>query len=92
MAIRPVLRMGDPRLWQQARAVDDFDTPELHALIADMQANEAKAGVVRAKNAALGTVSNLANGELKSGNATLDGKELPSHVTQDAPVVPPKSK
>ena len=37
MAIRPVLRMGDPRLWQQARAVDDFDTPELHALMADMQ-------------------------------------------------------
>lgn len=69
-----------------------YDNISNTTLIADMQANEAKAGVVRAKNAALGTVSNLANGELKSGNATLDGKELPSHVTQDAPVVPPKSK
>jgi len=29
--------MGDPRLWQQARAVEEFDTPELHALIADMR-------------------------------------------------------
>lgn len=29
--------MGDPRLWQQARPVDSFDTPQLHALIADMQ-------------------------------------------------------
>ncbi len=29
--------MGDPRLWQQARAVEAFDTPELHALIADMR-------------------------------------------------------
>lgn len=37
MAIRPVLKMGDPRLWQQARAVEAFDTPELHALIADMR-------------------------------------------------------
>lgn len=37
MAIRPVLKMGDPRLWQQARAVEAFDTSELHALIADMR-------------------------------------------------------
>ncbi len=36
MAIRPVLRMGDPRLWLIAQAVDAFDTPQLHALIADM--------------------------------------------------------
>ncbi|HRD92931.1 MAG TPA: peptide deformylase [Accumulibacter sp.] len=34
--IRPVLRMGDPRLWQQARPVERFATPELHALLADM--------------------------------------------------------
>ena len=37
MAIRPVLRMGDPRLLQVARPVTVFDTPELHALIADME-------------------------------------------------------
>jgi peptide deformylase len=36
MAIRPVLRMGDPRLLEPSRAVERFDTPELHALIADM--------------------------------------------------------
>src|SRR5574341_2239009 len=36
MAIRPVLRMGDPRLLEPARPVERFDTPELHALIADM--------------------------------------------------------
>ncbi|MDP5239576.1 peptide deformylase [Uliginosibacterium sp. 31-16] len=34
--IRPVLRMGDPRLLRQAAEVSAFDTPELHALIADM--------------------------------------------------------
>ncbi|NBR27763.1 MAG: peptide deformylase [Betaproteobacteria bacterium] len=37
MAIRDVLRMGDPRLLEQARPVEKFDTPELHALIADMR-------------------------------------------------------
>ncbi|OIQ79605.1 peptide deformylase [mine drainage metagenome] len=36
MAIRPVLRMGEPLLLQQALPVEQFDTPELHALIADM--------------------------------------------------------
>ena len=34
--IRAVLRMGDPRLLQVARPVERFDTPELHALVADM--------------------------------------------------------
>ena len=37
MAIRPVLRMGEPVLLQQALPVERFDTPELHALIQDMQ-------------------------------------------------------
>jgi len=35
--IRPVLKMGDPRLWQQARVVERFATDELAALIVDMQ-------------------------------------------------------
>lgn len=37
MPVRPVLRMGDPLLLQAAAPVQTFDTPELHALIADMQ-------------------------------------------------------
>jgi len=36
MATRPVLRMGDPRLLQRAREVEQLDTPELHALVQDM--------------------------------------------------------
>jgi len=36
MAVRPVLKMGDPRLLERARTVDRFDLPELHALLADM--------------------------------------------------------
>lgn len=36
MAIKTVLRMGDPLLLQVAALVTEFDTPELHALIQDM--------------------------------------------------------
>jgi len=36
MAIRPVLRMGDPFLLQRATEVNDFNTPELETLISDM--------------------------------------------------------
>jgi len=35
--IREVLKMGDARLLQQAEPVAQFDTPELHALLADMR-------------------------------------------------------
>lgn len=37
MPIKPVLRMGDPLLLQRAAPVERFDTPELHALISDME-------------------------------------------------------
>lgn len=36
MPIRDILKMGDPRLLRIAEPVTAFDTPELHALIADM--------------------------------------------------------
>src|SRR3990167_9518093 len=37
MPIRHVLRMGDPLLLQRAAEVQAFDTPELHALVQDLQ-------------------------------------------------------
>jgi peptide deformylase len=37
MAVREILKMGDPRLLRVAQPVKKFDSPELHALIADMQ-------------------------------------------------------
>ena len=37
MPVKPVLRMGDPRLLQVSRRVEELDTPELHALIQDMR-------------------------------------------------------
>jgi peptide deformylase len=37
MAVRSVLKMGDPVLLQVAGPVTEFDTAELHALLTDMQ-------------------------------------------------------
>lgn len=37
MAIKPVLKMGDPLLLSPAKPVEQFDTPQLRELLADMQ-------------------------------------------------------
>jgi len=36
VTIQSILKMGDPRLLRVAQPVTAFDTPELHALVADM--------------------------------------------------------
>lgn len=46
MAVRTILRMGDPRLLEPARAVTDFATPALQALIEDMFETMDEAGGV----------------------------------------------
>ena len=46
MAVREILRMGDPRLLEVARPVLDFATPALGALIDDMFETMAEAGGV----------------------------------------------
>ncbi|MGH8670764.1 MAG: peptide deformylase, partial [Burkholderiales bacterium] len=38
MPVRAVLKMGEPLLFEVAKPVQAFDTPELHALLADMHA------------------------------------------------------
>lgn len=37
MAVRNILKMGDPLLLQRSSEITVFDTPELHALVGDMQ-------------------------------------------------------
>jgi peptide deformylase len=37
LAVREILKMGDPRLLRVAQSVENFDTPELRALLQDMQ-------------------------------------------------------
>jgi peptide deformylase len=46
MAVRPILKMGDPRLLQPAEPVRDFASPELKTLIEDMFDTMASAGGV----------------------------------------------
>ncbi len=46
MAVRPLLRMGDPRLLQTATPVCAFATPELASLIDDLRDTMASAGGV----------------------------------------------
>jgi len=36
MAVREILKMGDPRLLRLAQLVTDFDTDELHLLVSDL--------------------------------------------------------
>lgn len=36
MSVRPILKMGDPRLLRQAKKVESFNTPELHDLLKDL--------------------------------------------------------
>ncbi len=36
MSVHEILKMGDPRLLRVAKPVQAFDTPELHALVADL--------------------------------------------------------
>lgn len=36
MTVRTVLKMGDPLLLKAAESVEQFDTPELHALLTDL--------------------------------------------------------
>jgi peptide deformylase len=43
MAVHTILKMGDSRLLRVAQPVNAFDTPELHALIADMRETMAAA-------------------------------------------------
>ena len=37
MAVRSIMRMGEPVLYQVARPIEIFDTPGLHNLLADMR-------------------------------------------------------
>ena len=36
MAIREILKMGNPLLYQESEEITEFDTPQLHALVQDM--------------------------------------------------------
>jgi peptide deformylase len=78
MPVREILKMGDPRLLRVAQPVRDFDTPQLHALIADMQET------MRAANGA-GLAAPQIGEDLQ---LVIFGTDAPNPRYPDAPPVP----
>lgn len=79
MTVREILKMGDARLLRMAEPVQAFDTPELHALIADMR--ETMASVQGAGLAAPQIGVNL--------QVVIFGSTARNPRYPDRPVVPP---
>lgn len=79
MAVRPILRMGDPRLLQTAQPVAQVPSPELAALVQDLR------DTMAAANGA-----GLAAPQIGVGlQVVVFGSGLPNPRYPAAPVVPP---
>ena len=78
MAVRDILKMGDPRLLRVAPPVTQFDTDELHLLITDML------DTMRAANGA-GLAAPQIGVDLQ---LVIFGTDAPNPRYPDAPVVP----
>jgi peptide deformylase len=76
--IRPILKMGTPSLFEASAPVEEFDTPELHALVADMEET------MRAANGA-GIAAPQIGVNLQ---VVLFGSDQPNPRYPDAPLVP----
>jgi peptide deformylase len=76
--IRPILKMGAPGLLQPSRPVEHFDTPELHALVADLEETMAAADGAGIAAPQIGV--NL--------QVVIFGTGQPNPRYPDAPVVP----
>ncbi len=78
--IKTVLRMGDPRLLEVSRPVEVFDTPELHALLQDMD------DTMRALNGAgiaapqIGVLLRMVIFEVKENPRYPDAEQVPYTV------------
>jgi peptide deformylase len=78
MTVRTLLKMGDPRLLQQARSVTEFDTPALYKLIADMQDTMAAANGAGLAAPQIGVDLQV----------VIFGTDAPNPRYPDAPIVP----
>ena len=79
MTLRTILKMGDPRLLRLARPVTQFDTPELHRLVADMRET------MQAVNGA-----GLAAPQIgEDWQLVIFGSDAPNPRYPDRPLVPP---
>ncbi len=78
MAVREILKMGDPRLLRLAQPVQAFDTPSLHGLIVDLL------DTMRAANGA-GLAAPQIGVDLQ---VVIFGSDQPNVRYPDAPLVP----
>jgi peptide deformylase len=78
MAVREILKMGDPRLLRKAQYVREFGTPGLKALIADMQDTMQAASGAGLAAPQIGVDLQL----------VIFGTDAPNPRYPDAPVVP----
>jgi peptide deformylase len=78
MTVREILKMGDERLLRVAQPVQQFDTPQLHALIADLF------DTMKAANGA-GLAAPQIGVDLQ---LVIFGSDQPNPRYPDAPVVP----
>lgn len=78
MTVREILKMGDPRLLRVAQPVREFGTPQLRALIVDMQDTMAAANGAGLAAPQIGVDLQL----------VIFGTDAPNPRYPDAPVVP----
>jgi peptide deformylase len=86
--IRPVLRMGDPRLLQQSDRVEAFDTPELHALLADMHDTMAHLNGAGLAAPQIGVALQVVIFGVKSNPRYPDAEEVPYTVLINPALTP----
>lgn len=87
MALRPVLKLGDPRLLETAAEVTNFDTPELHALIRDMKETMRALDGAGLAAPQIGISERIVVFEVK-GDADSDIEKIPFTVLINPEVVP----
>jgi len=78
MAVHPILKMGDERLLRIAQPIAEFDTPELHRLVADMFETMAAANGAGLAAPQIGVDLQL----------VIFGTDAPNPRYPDAPLVP----
>ncbi len=78
MTIHTILKMGDPRLLRVAQPVREFDTPQLHQLVADMEETMAAANGAGLAAPQIGVDLQV----------VIFGSGMPNLRYPDAPVVP----
>ncbi|HEY6865452.1 MAG TPA: peptide deformylase [Burkholderiales bacterium] len=86
--IRPVLRMGDPRLLERSREVEAFGTAELRELIADMRETMAHLNGAGLAAPQIGVPQRVVIFGVKANPRYPDAEEVPDTVLIN-PVVKP---